>query len=154
MHGLRRCCSPTVAEESHLPCWRVSLVQAEKRRTTPYSEPFSEVTAPNQLWCMDFKGYSSTGDGTRCDPFTITDAHTRYLIRCQIVSRMDLSQVRAVCEAAMRECSVPCQQYPMAEAFEQEITALYEAREQEYKARRLQSSLSLRSGPRLSNLSV
>ena len=75
----------------------------KKRRTTPYSEPFSEVTAPNQLWCMDFKGYFATGDGTRCDPFTITDAHSRYLIRCQIVSRMDLSQVRAVCEAAMRE---------------------------------------------------
>jgi hypothetical protein len=26
--------------------------------------------------------------GKRCDPFTITDAHSRYLIRCQIVSRM------------------------------------------------------------------
>jgi transposase len=24
-----------------------------KRSTTPYSEPFFEVTAPNQLWCMD-----------------------------------------------------------------------------------------------------
>jgi transposase len=68
----------------------------KKRRTTPYSEPFSEVTAPNQLWCMDFKGYFSTGDGTRCDPFTITDAHSRYLIRCQTVSRMDFDQVRAV----------------------------------------------------------
>ena len=79
----------------------------KKRRTTPYSEPFSEVTAPNQLWCMDFKGYFSTVDGTRCDPFTITDAHSRYLIRCQIVSRMDLSQVRAVCEAAMREYGMP-----------------------------------------------
>ncbi|MGA8629109.1 MAG: IS481 family transposase [Terracidiphilus sp.] len=79
----------------------------KKRRTTPYSEPFSEVTAPNQLWCMDFKGYFSTGDGTRCDPFTITDAHSRYLIRCQIVSRMDLSQVRAVCEAAMGEYGMP-----------------------------------------------
>src|ERR1700716_3684189 len=79
----------------------------KKRRTTPYSEPFSEVTAPNQLWCMDFKGYFSTGDGTRCDPFTITDAHSRYLIRCQIVSRMDLSQVRAICEAAMREYGMP-----------------------------------------------
>jgi len=33
------------------------------------------------------------------------------------------------------------QQYPMAEAFEQEITTLYEAREQEREARRLQSSL-------------
>ena len=79
----------------------------KKKRTTPYSTPFSEVTAPNQLWCMDFKGYFSTGDGTRCDPFTITDAHSRYLIRCQIVSRMDLSQVRAVCEAAMREYGMP-----------------------------------------------
>lgn len=29
----------------------------------PYSEPFSVVTAPNQLWCMDFKGYFSTSDG-------------------------------------------------------------------------------------------
>jgi transposase len=26
----------------------------KKRRATPYSEPFSEGTAPNQLWCMDF----------------------------------------------------------------------------------------------------
>ena len=34
----------------------------KKRRTTPYSEPFSAVTAPNQLWCMDFKGCFSTGD--------------------------------------------------------------------------------------------
>jgi transposase InsO family protein len=56
---------------------------------------------------MDFKGYFVTGDGSRCDPFTITDAHSRYLIRCQIVSRMDLSQVRAVCEAAMREYGMP-----------------------------------------------
>lgn len=70
----------------------------KKRRTTPYSEPFSEVTAPNQLWCMDFKGYFVSGDGSRCDPFTITDACSRYLIRCQIVSRMDLSRVRAICE--------------------------------------------------------
>ena len=88
---------------------RAGLCSPKKKikRTTPYSEPFSEVTAPNQLWCMDFKGYFITGDGTRCDPFTITDAHSRYLIRCQIVSRMDLSQVRAVCEAAMREYGMP-----------------------------------------------
>jgi hypothetical protein len=44
--------------------------------------------------------------------------------------------------------------YPMAEAFEHEITTLYEAREQEHEARRLQSSLSPRRGPRLSNLSL
>jgi transposase InsO family protein len=55
----------------------------------------------------DFKGYFVTGDGKRCDPFTITDAYSRYLIRCQIVSRINLSQVRAICEAAMREYGMP-----------------------------------------------
>src|SRR3984885_8011555 len=56
---------------------------------------------------MDFRGYFATGDGQRWDPFTITDAYSRSLVRCQIVSRMDLSQVRAICEAAMREHGVP-----------------------------------------------
>jgi transposase InsO family protein len=79
----------------------------KKRRTTPSSEPFSMVTAPNQLWCMDFKGYFLTGDGYRCDPFTITDAHSRFLIRCQAVARMDFAQVNAVCDAAMREYGMP-----------------------------------------------
>jgi transposase-like protein len=58
-------------------------------------------------WCMDFKGYFTTGDGKRCDPFAMTDAHSRYLIRCQIASRMDLSQVRAICGASMREYGLP-----------------------------------------------
>jgi hypothetical protein len=42
----------------------------------------------------------------------------------------------------------------MAEAFEQEITTLYRAREQEREAKRLQSSLSPHRGPRSSNLSL
>src|SRR6202041_2716341 len=46
------------------------------------------------------------------------------------------------------------QQYPMAQAFEQEITKLYEAREQESEARRLKRSISPQRGPRLSNLSL
>src|SRR5260370_39191011 len=47
------------------------------------------------------------GDGTECDAFSLTAAHSRYLIRCQTVSRMDLRQVVAVCEAAMREYGMP-----------------------------------------------
>jgi hypothetical protein len=46
------------------------------------------------------------------------------------------------------------QQYPMGETFVQEITKLYEAREQEREARRLQASLSPQRGARLSNLSL
>jgi hypothetical protein len=46
------------------------------------------------------------------------------------------------------------QQYPMAETFEQQIRKLYEAREQEREARRLQASLSPRRGRRSSSLSL
>ena len=41
-------------------------------------------------------------------------------------------------------------QYPMAEIFVQEITKLYDQREQEREAKRLQASLSPQRGPRLS----
>jgi Integrase core domain len=86
---------------------RFILALSQMCRTTPYSQPFAEVTGPNQLWCMDFKGWFRTGDGQRCDPFTITDAHSRYLIRCQAITRMDTAHVRAICESAMREYGVP-----------------------------------------------
>jgi ATP-dependent exoDNAse (exonuclease V) beta subunit len=44
--------------------------------------------------------------------------------------------------------------YPIADGFEQEITKLCEAREQEREARRLESSLSPQRGRRLSNISL
>lgn len=37
-----------------------------------------EADAPNRLWQMDFKGYVRLGDGTRCDPLTVVDDHSRY----------------------------------------------------------------------------
>ena len=46
------------------------------------------------------------------------------------------------------------EQYLMAEAFVEGITKLYEGREQEREAKRLQASLSPHRGPRLSNLSL
>jgi hypothetical protein len=32
---------------------------------------------------MDFKGWFRLGDGTRCDPLTVTDAFSRYLLCCK-----------------------------------------------------------------------
>jgi hypothetical protein len=46
------------------------------------------------------------------------------------------------------------EQYPIAEVFTQEITKLYEEREQEREARRIEASLSPLREPRLSNLSL
>jgi len=46
------------------------------------------------------------------------------------------------------------EQSPIAEVFAQEITRLYEEREQEREARLIRASLSPQRGPRLSNLSL
>lgn len=76
-------------------------------RTPPYAKPFASVDATNQTWCADFKGWFRTGDGTRCDPLTITDAHSRYLLRCHIVPMADTIHVAAIFDAAFREHGLP-----------------------------------------------
>ncbi len=76
-------------------------------RTPPYGQPFAAVDGANQTWCTDFKGWFRTGDGVRCDPLTITDAHSRYLLRCQITAKTDTIHVAAIFESAFREYGLP-----------------------------------------------
>ena len=85
------------------------LSHARKRRVrTPlYHEPIAEPAEANQTWCADFKGWFLTGDGTRCDPLTITDAHSRYLLCCQIAAKTDRVHVEALFDAVFREYGMP-----------------------------------------------
>jgi putative transposase len=76
-------------------------------RTPPYAQPFASTDAANQTWCADFKGWFRTGDGARCDPLTITDAHSRYLLRCHITPKTDTVHVAAIFDAAFREYGLP-----------------------------------------------
>ena len=58
--------------------------QKTKRRKVGHpGRPSSIVTAPNQLWCVDFKGEFKTRDGRYCYPLTITDSYSRYLLGCR-----------------------------------------------------------------------
>lgn len=88
---------------------REGLVVARKKRlrTAPYTEPLAHAEGPNRVWCADFKGWFRTRDGTRIDPLTITDAHSRYLLRCQAVDKTDTARVQAIFEAAFREYGLP-----------------------------------------------
>src|SRR6202163_328440 len=78
-----------------------------RRRSPPSSAPFAECTAANDVWCIDFKGWFMTGDGNYCEPLTLTDAHSRYLLRCQAMMRTDSVHVWPVLEAAFREFGLP-----------------------------------------------
>jgi putative transposase len=78
-----------------------------RRRSPPSSQPFADCRAANDVWCIDFKGWFLTGDGARCEPLTLSDAHTRYLLRCQALRRTDSDHVWPVLDAAFREFGLP-----------------------------------------------
>jgi transposase InsO family protein len=88
---------------------RAGLVVARKkrRRTEPYTQPLAHANESNRVWCADFKGWFKANDGARVDPLTITDAWSRYLLRCQAVEKTDTERVRAIFEAAFREHGLP-----------------------------------------------
>jgi transposase InsO family protein len=78
-----------------------------RRRSPPRTRPFAACTRANDVWCIDFKGWFLTGDGRRCEPLTLSDAHSRYLLRCQAPGRNDSGHVWPILEAAFREYGLP-----------------------------------------------
>jgi putative transposase len=84
----------------------LSLPRRRQRRALPLTQPFLPVHEPNDLWCIDFKGWFRTADGQRCDPLTITDADSRFLIECRIVPET-IEAVQPVVERAFRELGLP-----------------------------------------------
>lgn len=90
---------------------RGMTVPRRRRRRTASAvgvlSPFSGCDAPNAVWCMDFKGWFLTGDGVRCYPFTLIDAFSRYLLRCEALVDPDGNQVRRVLDSAFLEFGLP-----------------------------------------------
>lgn len=91
---------------------RRGLVSPRKfriRDRRPRTDPLRHADAPNALWSMDFKGYFLLGDGTRCDPLTMTDAFSRYLLCCKAgTAKGDVAKdVWAALVRAFREYGMP-----------------------------------------------
>jgi transposase InsO family protein len=85
---------PAVSTIGHILKRAELVVPRRRRRRTPaYGQPFAACAGPNDVWCVDFKGWFVTGDGTRVDPLTVSDAASRYLLVCQAVGRADLEHV-------------------------------------------------------------
>jgi len=79
-----------------------------RRATTPaFAGRLTIAEAPNQVWCGDFKGHFALGDRKRCYPLTVTDDHTRYLLRCHASLRGDHTLVREVLRSAFFEYGMP-----------------------------------------------
>lgn len=80
----------------------------KRRRATPSAQPLRHCTRANDVWCADFKGWFCTRDGAHCEPLTITDGASRYLLCCQTMfSGTGFEQVKPAFEIAFRRYGMP-----------------------------------------------
>jgi transposase InsO family protein len=88
---------------------RSGLVRPRRARlrVPPSSSPLGAAMEPNDIWCADFKGHFALDDGTRCHPLTISDACSRYLLKCEALTEPKYAPTREHFERAFREFGLP-----------------------------------------------
>lgn len=88
---------------------RAGVVRPQKRRARrrPAGPPVVHAQAPNDAWSMDYKGWFRVRDGTRCDPLTLNDHHSRYSLECRGLVRPKLENVCYRLQATFDEFGLP-----------------------------------------------
>jgi putative transposase len=88
---------------------RHDLTRPRPRRARPDGDKpaLTAPAAPNDSWAIDFKGWFRTGDGVRCEPLTISDGFSRYLMACQAVPQVTAGCVRPILVAAFQSHGLP-----------------------------------------------
>ena len=88
---------------------RHGMVRPRKRgrHTPPWTDPLSGCNAPNETWSVDFKGWFRTGDRRRCDPLTVEDGYTRFLLGCDAFRHPGRLPTRKSLERLFREYGLP-----------------------------------------------
>jgi len=84
----------------------LSKAPRHRRGTQSYPTALREAQACNDLWCIDFKGWFLTGDGQRCDPLTVMDQYSRYLLACQS-TQICLASVQPILQRCFQDYGMP-----------------------------------------------
>jgi len=88
---------------------REGLVQARRLRRHPPRRLGDLVIPerPNHVWAVDHKGWIVLGDGRRCEPLTLADGYSRFLLALSAGSSTREAQARPVLERAFRQYGLP-----------------------------------------------
>ena len=65
------------------------------------------ATAPNEQWTVDFKGWWKTRDGSRCEPLTVRDGFSRFLLDLRAMESTAEQSVRPVFERIFDQYGLP-----------------------------------------------
>src|SRR5476651_1045252 len=56
----------------------------------------------NDVWSVDFKGWFRTGDGRRCEPLTVRDMHSRFVLAVLPLPNQSEAEVRKALSRVFR----------------------------------------------------
>ena len=76
---------------------RLGLVTARKRRralSAVTTVPVIRAMRSNEVWTIDFKGYWRTLDNGKCNPLTVRDAFSRFILCIQSLEHSSFSLVK------------------------------------------------------------
>jgi putative transposase len=89
---------------------KAGLVEPRRSRTRQEVGRIScttAVDAPNDMWTVDFKGWWRTGGGQRCEPLTVRDAYSRFVIGARAMSSTSGLMARGEFERLFGEHGLP-----------------------------------------------
>lgn len=86
-------------------------VSARRRRRpgayTALNEGLTVPTRPDHVWTVDFKGWFWLGNGQRCDPLTVCDRYSHYLLACRARPNQQFKGTLRAFQDLMRQTGVP-----------------------------------------------
>jgi len=85
----------TVARLARRLGWTEPKGRGRPRRSMPVG-PLTNAGQPNDVWTVDFKGWWRTKDGRRCEPLSIRDLYSRYILCLRPMARRSTEAVRQV----------------------------------------------------------
>jgi transposase InsO family protein len=88
---------------------RHGLVERKSQRPRYRAQPTAlrPSTAPNDVWCIDYKGQFRLGDRSLCYPLTITDQFSRYLLGCEGMGAISEEAAREACQEVFHAHGLP-----------------------------------------------
>ena len=78
-----------------------------RRGKAYYSTVLRESYAPNDIWCIDFKGQFRLGNSRYCYPLTVSDHFSRFLLGCESLENTKSGGVMSAFEQIFGEYGLP-----------------------------------------------
>lgn len=106
-HG---CATPPAESTIGAILRRHGLSVRRRRRPGVYHALNAELTVPtqpNHVWTVDFKGWFLLADGRRCDPLTVCDRFSRYVLAVRAQPDQQYGHTLHTFRALMRQCGLP-----------------------------------------------